>query len=84
MPRYFFDLDDNGELHPDEQGMECRGFAVAKQEAIRALVEMTEDVLPNGDRRLLKIQVRNEAGDLLLQVAMNFEVEVERSPDAEG
>lgn len=57
------------------------------QEAIRTLVEMITDSLPDGDRHMLRIKVRSEGGDLVLQAAISFEVEAERrstrgSPDS--
>jgi hypothetical protein len=92
MTLYYFDVDDNGEVFPDDQGTECVDLKQVKQEAIRALVEMIRDSLPDGDQHILRIKVRSEGGDWVLQVALNFEVEAEhrsageRSPDphAEG
>jgi hypothetical protein len=92
MALYFFEFDDNGDVFHDDQGTECVDLNQVKQEAIRALVEIIKDSLPDGDQHVLRIKVRSEGGDLVLQIALNFEVESqhrstgERSPNphAEG
>jgi hypothetical protein len=86
MALYYFDVHDNGEVFSDDEGTECVDLHQVKRDAIRALVEMIRDTLPNGDQHTLRIKVRSEAGDLVLQVAVSFEVEAERhaipsSPD---
>jgi hypothetical protein len=88
MAIYYFDVDDNGTVYPDDQGTDCDTFARVKEEAIRALVEMIQERLPDGDRHRLTIKVRNDSGGVVLQVSLNFEVEAEHrshgrsSPDS--
>ena len=88
MALYYFDVDDNGEVYPDDQGTECATFDQVKEEAIRALVEMIRESLPDGDHHRLTIKVRNDGGGVILQVSLNFEVEAEHrsggssSPDS--
>ncbi|MBA1144792.1 DUF6894 family protein [Mesorhizobium neociceri] len=88
MALYYFDVDDNGTVYPDDQGTDCETFDRVKEEAIRALVEMIRDSLPNGDRHRLMIKVRDDGGGVVLQVSINFEVEAEHrshgssSPDS--
>lgn len=80
MAFYYFDIDDNGDVFHDDQGTECVDFNQVKEEAIRALVEIIKDSLPDGDQHSLRIKVRSEGGELVLQVAISFEVETERDP----
>lgn len=87
MAIYYFDVDDNGSVSHDDQGVECSDFAGVKKEAISALVEMINDTLPDGDHHRMVIKVRDDGGNLVLQVALNFEVEAEhrsggQSPDS--
>ena len=88
MAFYYFDVDDNGEVFPDDQGTECVTFDQVKEEAIRALVEMIRDSLPDGDHHRLTIKVRNDGGGVVLKVSLSFEVEAEHrsgggsSPDS--
>ncbi|WP_192250382.1 DUF6894 family protein [Mesorhizobium silamurunense] len=92
MALYYFDVNDNGVVYPDDQGIECADFPRVKKEAIRALVEMINDSVPDGDHHLIRIKVRQEGGDLVLQAAIRLDVESQRhsgahkSPDphAEG
>jgi hypothetical protein len=88
MPLYYFDVDDNGTVYPDDQGTDCDTFDRVKEEAIRSLVEMISESLPNGDHHRLSIKVRNDGGGVVLQVSLNFQVEAEHrsgggsSPDS--
>ena len=88
MALYYFDVNDNGEVFPDDQGTECATFDQVKEEAIHALVEMIRESLPDGDHHRLTIKVRNEGGGDVLRVSLNFEVEAEHrsgggsSPDS--
>jgi hypothetical protein len=86
MALYYFDIEDNGAVFADDQGTECADLNQVKREAIRTLVEMVNESLPDGDQHTLRIKVRSEGGNVVLQVAINFEVEAEhrstgRSPD---
>ena len=88
MALYYFDVDDNGEVYPDDQGTECATFDQVKEEAISALVEMIRESLPDGDHHRLTIKVRNDGGGVILQASLNFDVEAEHragggsSPDS--
>ncbi|RUW61610.1 hypothetical protein [Mesorhizobium sp. M7A.F.Ca.US.008.03.1.1] len=88
MPLYYFDVDDNGTVYPDDEGSDCDTFDRVKEEAIRALVEMIQNSLPDGDRHKLVIKVRDDRGGVVLQVSLNFEVQAEHrshggsSPDS--
>ena len=81
MARFYFDVDDNGSVYPDEEGTDCANLAIVKKEAISALVDMIRETLPDGDRHRLAIKVRDERGAVVLQVALNFEVEAEQRPN---
>jgi hypothetical protein len=47
--KYHFDVDDNGDSSPDDQGIDCVDLPQVKKEAITALVGMIQEVLPDGD-----------------------------------
>ena len=49
-------------------------FTVEKREAISALVDMVKESLPDGDHHKISVKVRNEGGDVVLHVALNFDV----------
>lgn len=75
MPRFFFDLEDNGSLSSDEEGFECRSLSSAKAEAVKTLAEMTKDALPGTDNRTLAIKVRDKSRRLVLKAEVKFEVD---------
>jgi hypothetical protein len=77
MALYYFDVDDNGTVYPDDQGTDCDTFDQVKEEATRALVEMIRESLPDGDHHRLMINVRDYGGGLVITVSLNFEVEAE-------
>jgi hypothetical protein len=78
MALYHFDVDDNGTIYHDDQGTDCSDFDQVKYEAISALAEIMKDALPDGDHHRLSIKVRDEGGELILAVALRFDVEAER------
>jgi hypothetical protein len=80
MALYHFDIEDNGKIYHDDQGTECATFADVKREASTALAEIMKDAIPDGDHRKMSIRVHDEAGRLVLHVAMNFSVESEHPP----
>ena len=45
MPRYYFDLQDGGELAADEEGMELRDMNSVQEEAARSLGDMAQDAV---------------------------------------
>ncbi|MBZ9777282.1 DUF6894 family protein [Mesorhizobium sp. CO1-1-8] len=82
MALYYFDLDDNGTIFPDDEGTECADLGAVKYEAIKALAEMTKDALPDGDHHRMVIVVRDEGGDLVFRGSIVFNVEAQRSSSA--
>ncbi|WP_181167788.1 hypothetical protein [Mesorhizobium sp. B2-4-19] len=73
MTIYYFDVEENGELTPDRAGVECTDFNHAKKEAVRAIVDMTRDALPDGDHHELQLTVRDKSGAVVLEVTLNFD-----------
>ena len=79
MPRYYFDLDDNGVETVDPDGIFCPDLGKAKKEAVTALVAMISDELPDGDHHTMAIRVRDDSGEIKIHVALNFDVIADRS-----
>ncbi|RJT41353.1 hypothetical protein D3227_06045 [Mesorhizobium waimense] len=74
MPRYFFDLSDSCLQFPDKKGTELHCIDDAKDEAVRALVDIIR-ILPDGAYRELAYTVRDDSGRQLMQVAIKFELQ---------
>jgi hypothetical protein len=80
MPRFFFDIDWEGLILADDEGLEFPTALAAREEAARAVAEMVSDGLVDdaADARLL---VRSENGDALFEVKLASEAGPERRPD---
>lgn len=74
MPRYFFDLSSNGETFPDPEGSELPNLESAEDEAAKTLLEIAREKLPDGTYHEASIQVRDEAGNQLVQIVLKFEL----------
>jgi hypothetical protein len=48
MPRFFFDVRENGTFSPDEEGLEFPDLDAAEREAAVAASDIARDRLPNG------------------------------------
>ena len=69
MPRYHFDLCDNGELAPDEDGLHLPDLQAAQIEAARSLVDIAKhvvwDKVETALGRRMAIEVREANGPVL-------------------
>jgi hypothetical protein len=74
VPRYYFDFRDGDACTFDDVGVDLEGIEAARDEAARALGEMARDVLPGASRRVLGVEVRDEAKEPLLDARLVFEV----------
>jgi hypothetical protein len=74
MPRFYFDVRDGELFIPDDEGLELPGLEQAREHAAVALGDMAKDVLPNGSKHEMAIEVRDEAKEPLLQTILKFEV----------
>jgi hypothetical protein len=74
VPRYYFDLIDGADTHPDDEGTELPGLKSARDEASEALLGLARDKIPFDGRssRVLRIVVRGEDGGKLLTVTLNY------------
>ena len=74
MPRLFFDIEDDGNLRRDIEGIEIADEAAARSEAVQTLVGLAKDWLPrNGKRRTITILVRTGDDRHLFKAALSYE-----------
>lgn len=73
-PRYFFDFTDTGKVFLDVVGTDLPDLEAAKQEAVKALVEITKDKLPDGPSREFVMTVRDESNETFLEAMIKFEM----------
>ena len=82
MPRYYFDTRDNESFIADEVGLDLQNVEAARDEAVRGLADLARDVLPEGIRRTLAIEVKDAFNRPLLRTALVFEVKYLDPPQA--
>jgi len=80
MPRYFFDIHDGARSTTDDTGVELDGLEAARQEAARTLGEIARDILPDGDRQEVVIEVKDEAGQRVLVAKLSVSIELTELP----
>ena len=72
MLRYYFDFRNDDACTFDDVGVMLAGIGAARDEATRALAEYARDVLPGRARRVLAIEVRDEAKQAVLELKLVF------------
>jgi hypothetical protein len=73
MPRYFFDVETGKALLLDDMGDELANEQSARDEAVKSFAELARDYLPSvktQDNMIMR--VRNEKGEPLLKLTLNF------------
>jgi hypothetical protein len=80
VPRFFFDTYDGDRFIPDDEGIELDDLEAAKAEAHKTLPEIARDNLPDGDQRVFIASVRDEAGQVVMRLALSLVVEYPSQP----
>lgn len=77
MTRYFFNLHECGDVTSDNEGLECGDISAIEEEAIRAARGIMSAEVAEGRLCLsCRIEVRDEAGALVLTVPFNDAVTI--------
>ena len=70
----FFDIEDDGDLRRDEDGMECPDIVSARAMAIQTLVGLAKDILPtDGQHRTIAIVVRGDGDRELFRASLSYD-----------
>jgi hypothetical protein len=73
MPRYYFDLFENGSHQVDDAGLEFQTLDQVRQEAMEALPEIAKDQVPkDGDRQNFTVLVKDEDGKPVYTASLTF------------
>jgi hypothetical protein len=75
MPRYYFDVWDDDDLTPDDTGLELDDLEAAKKVTAKRMADLAKDKIADSIRRVLAIEVRDEANRSLLEARLVFEME---------
>ena len=79
LARYFFDTYDGSRFVSDTEGIELQSVEMARIEAQKALPDLAQDGLPDGNQKTFIVSVRDEAGQVVLRAALTLIVEI--TPD---
>lgn len=72
MPRFYFDIEDEGHLTKDEEGLLMSDHEEARSQAIGVLPDIARDVLPDGNSRSFVATVRDEAGQHIFRATLTL------------
>jgi hypothetical protein len=75
MPLYYFDIDDGQGVRLDDEGAELASLEAARQEAIRALVDLARDARPAPDRCDFSVKVRDEEGAYCCAASLSLQAD---------
>jgi hypothetical protein len=70
MPRYYFDFRNDDACTFDDVGVVLTGIEAARDEAVRKIAQHAREVLPRAVRRVLGIEVRDEAKRPVIEVKL--------------
>jgi hypothetical protein len=68
MPRFYFDVRDNGSFTPDDEGGEFDSLDAAEIAAAEAAAEIGRDRRPMSAARKVTVEVRDEHRQLLARI----------------
>lgn len=75
MPRYYFDLITSEGITTDEQGQVMSGLDAMRREALQVLPDVARDELPDGDRDVFAIRVRDETGRYIFEATLSLKAD---------
>ena len=74
LPRLYFDIDDDGDLRRDSEGVVLPDERAARDEAIQTLVGLARDILPSdGRHRTIAIVVRGDGDRKLFTASLRYD-----------
>jgi hypothetical protein len=74
MPRFYFDVRQDGDLTPDEEGEELPDADAAEQEAALAAIHLVKELL-HGPQASLAVEVRDEQGTRVARATVTLDVD---------
>ncbi|AMJ62771.1 hypothetical protein AXW83_22950 [Bosea sp. PAMC 26642] len=73
MPRFFFTTHDSSSVDIDDEGLDFPNERAAKNAAQRALVDIADEHLPDGERADFKVEVENADHAKIYDASLRFE-----------
>lgn len=73
MPRFYFDVRDNGGFHRDEVGDDCQDVEEAREQCQDLLPTVAREELPDGELHIVTCDVRDEADRIVYRGKLTYE-----------
>jgi len=74
LPRFYFDVQEDGKVSSDQLGVECADLGAAECEAARGAADIARDRLQKGDVHEIVVGVRDEHGFLMSTTTVSLVV----------
>jgi hypothetical protein len=74
MPRYFFDVRNDGAILINGDGIEVQNLQIAVREAAIALADMANDMTTGLVRPEMSIEIRDEQDRVVAEVRLNIDL----------
>lgn len=75
MPRFYFDVHEDGKVILDEEGLEFDSLDAAEREAAITAAEIGRECLPKCRTRNIKVEIRDQHGQRVCAVRVSIEVQ---------
>jgi hypothetical protein len=75
VPRFYFDVRDDGNIIPDDEGSEFESLDAAVHAAACSTAEIGTDRLAKGDTRAVVLEVRDDQGQRVCTVTASMKIE---------
>lgn len=72
MSRYYFDIIEDDEVTPDEEGVELPDLVDARREAVQSLADIARELVVDAadEPRRVAVRVRDDSGEVLTAAAV--------------
>lgn len=84
MPRFFFDIYENGKPSMDQDGVELASLDAARHEARRTLAEMAAETFRRRDEVTLLIEIRIEPGGTCIEAVASSSIRNVKDPNGQA
>ncbi|MGO4523644.1 hypothetical protein AB4097_02135 [Microvirga sp. 2MCAF35] len=74
MPRFYFDVREDGTVSTDQLGVECADLDAAEHEAAKGAADIAREKLQKGDAHEVVVEVRDERGFLMSTTTVSLVV----------
>jgi hypothetical protein len=75
MVHLFFDIRDNDVLNADPDGLDFNSIEIARDEAIKVIVDLAKDAVPLELQKNLSVEVRTAGGTVVFKAMLSLQVE---------